>query len=60
MYESVGERTMVANTKLAKKVREKKERNKFLKEAIEEMKNKLDEVIEKSDKVKEKLDIDEG
>ena len=42
----VGEFTMVKNTKLAKEVGEKKEKNKLLEEALEEMKTKMEEFVE--------------
>lgn len=47
---------MVKNVDLAKEVTKEKERNKLLKEALEEMKSNLDVVVEVSDEVKEKLD----
>ena len=42
MSELVGESTIVTNTKLAKVITKKKERNRLLEEALEELKRKLD------------------
>lgn len=64
--ESVGETIMVTNAELAKEMGKKKERNRILEEALEEMKTKLEEVDEvtktkdkegeSSDSGKEKID----
>lgn len=44
--ESVGESSMVTNVELAKEVDEKREKNRLLEVALQEVKTKLDEVFD--------------
>ena len=51
---------MVKNVELSKEVGEKKEKNKLLEEALEEMKVKLEEVVDATKKKHEEEDKEKG
>lgn len=58
--ESIGSSRMVKNVELAKKVEDREEENRLLREQLVEMETKLDVVQAKTEEVSEKVKVSEG